>query len=312
MGLQPGAGLGVGTVVLSLMVPFVLILAITADRGRARREAVDIARQATLRRQELIDETARRTGPDLPALVGSLAVRLRMPLADISAETAALRRTASGLLSANQLALLDAIRSGARRMQDLNERLLDYAAADSTPLQLGEVNLTALAAESIADRHALSNGRTPRIAVRDLPTVRGDVSLLRQVFYSLIKNAVEHAVPGRPGRVTIVGVADGPSSYRIEVADCGTGIPAGSGARLFDAFYRHADERSLRAGLGLAVVRRVVQRHGGSVGVDANTGGGSRFWFSLPIQAPASAWPSCGGQRSVTEAPSTSRQPRRR
>jgi signal transduction histidine kinase len=287
VGLLPGAGVSWGLAVASIMVPLALILMIAADRDRVRREIVVLlaAREAHLRRQRIVDELLRRAGPDLPALVGSLAVRLRAPLADVSAEIAALQRESSAQFSAHQRSLLSGARTGVRRMQELNERLLDYAVADSVPLRLSDVHLTALAAEAAADRHALSAGQVPRITVSDLPRVRGDVTLLRQVLDDLIKNAVEYAVPGHPARVAITAVAAGPSAYRIEVEDCGIGVPAERRARLFEAFYQAHDGRSPSAGrgLGLAVVQRVVLRHGGTIGVDENPRGGCRFWFTLPV-----------------------------
>jgi signal transduction histidine kinase len=284
VGLLPGTHIGVAAVLIILLVA--LVLMITGDRNRVRREIaiVTAAGQAHLRRRHQVDIMLREPGPELPTLIGSMACRLREPLAEISTETEALREAAAALFSDEQHILLDGVRTAARRLQELNEKLLEYAAADSVALHPRDVDLTALAADVAAECRALSTGPPPRIIVSDLPTVRGDMTLLRQVLTNLVNNAVEHAMPGQPARVAITAAPKSPSAWRIEVTDHGVGIPAGDPALLFAAFCRadHDRPRWVNPGLGLAVVRRIVQRHGGTIGADANPGGGARFWFTLP------------------------------
>lgn len=287
----PGPVVGLSAVIVLIILLFLLVPAIAVDRNRIRREAAVVvaAGKAHRRRQELIDSLFREVGTGLPALVGSVAYRLRSPLAEMSTEAEALHREAAGLFTSDQRVVLDRMRADVRRLQELNEKLLDYATSDCVALHLSDVDLTVLAVLVAADRHALSTGPAPRIAVSDLPKVRGDASLLRQVLDNLVRNAVEHAIPGEPARVTITAVPVGPSAWRIEVADRGAGIPATNRTHLFEAFHRaHAGRpATTTAGLGLAEVRRIVQRHGGCVGADPNPGGGARFWFTLPTTGPA-------------------------
>jgi signal transduction histidine kinase len=282
--LLPGAEVGIGAV--SIILLFVLLLVITGDRNRARREIVTVAAASHthLRRQQSVDELFCKAGPGLSAFVGSVACQLRVPLAEISAEAEALRGEAAALFSDDQRVLLDGVRAGVRRLQELNEKLLDYAVVDGVALHLSDVDLTALAVDVAAERRALSGDKPPRIVVSELPSVRGDVTLLRQVLDNLVKNAVEHATPGQLARVAITAVPESPSAWRIEVTDHGVGVPPENVAHLFAAFYRAHDgrPRSANPGLGLAMVRRIVERHGGNVGFDANPGGGARFWFTLP------------------------------
>jgi signal transduction histidine kinase len=284
VGLLPGAHIGIAAMLIVLLVTLVML--ITGDRNRFKREIVTVAAagQAHLRRRCRADDMLREAGPELPELIGSMACRLREPLAEISTETEALRGAAAALFTDDQHVLLDGVRSAARRLQELNEKLLEYAAADSVALHLRDVDLTALAADVAAERRALSTGSPPRITVSDLPTVHGDVTLLRQVLTNLVTNAVENTMPGQPARVAITAAPEGSSAWRIDVTDHGVGIPAGNPAQLFAAFYRAHQERPRWAnpGLGLAVVRRIVQRHGGGIGADRNPGGGARFWFTLP------------------------------
>ncbi|BEL03996.1 hypothetical protein Q0Z83_021870 [Actinoplanes sichuanensis] len=293
MGHLPGAVVGISVGVIVTIQLSVLILAIVVDRNRIRRQAAVAvaAKRAQLHRRHPVDDLFREIGTGLPALAGSLACQLRSPLADMSAEAESLHREAPHLFDEHRV-LLENVRAGIRRLQEATEALLEYATADSIPLSLTDVDLTALAAFVVADRCALSIGPVPRVLVSPLPTVRGDAALLRQALDNLVRNAIEHAIPGRPAQVTIAAAQVGPSAWRIEVMDRGVGITTTNRAHPFAAFRRGRDDRrsSSGTGLGLAVVERVVQRHGGSTGADAVPGGGARFWFTLSAGGPVDQW----------------------
>jgi signal transduction histidine kinase len=281
--LSPDADLVVG-IALSVTLLLIVVRAITGDRDRARREVLVMggARQAHLHRRQFADSLLDDAGTDPPTWAGPVASRLRVSLADISAEADALRGEASGLLSARHHALLDGVRAGVRRLQELNENLTEYAMADSSAWHVGDVGLTALAAEVAADRRALSPGLAPRIMVSELPVVRGDVTLLRQVLDILVKNAVEHATPGHPAQVAITATRDGSVAHLVEVV--GSSTPDESRDHLAAPFHRDRHGRPLPSGsgLGLATASRIIRRHGGSIGAETGAGGGIRFWFTLP------------------------------
>ncbi len=217
---------------------------------------------------------------ELRALMTMASHDLKNPLAAVAARVEMLRAD-HGDLGDDFLADLDAIERGLHRMNRLTQELLDYARADRD-LDLTPSPLTELVADVVAD-HASTTGAAPVTVVGTLPTVVVDAPLLRHVLDNLVGNAIKYTPAGVVPDVEIRAhtLADGTS--RIEVADHGIGIPATEQPRIFDAFHRCANSGGYPGtGLGLNICQRIVERHGGRIGVESNTGGGSRFWFTLP------------------------------
>jgi signal transduction histidine kinase len=155
--------------------------------------------------------------------------------------------------------------------------------ADNLPLQLEDIDLTGLAAEECARTGA-------QLQVQAQPTVRADARLLRRLIRNLLENARRHGQgQGATGtavelwldQVLLVGVPHA----RITVDDNGPGVPAHLRDRIFEAFYRlpGASENEGGVGLGLALVRTIVQRHGGQVRCEGRPGGGARFVAEWPL-----------------------------
>jgi hypothetical protein len=108
--------------------------------------------------------------------------------------------------------------------------------------------------------------------------------MLRHVVDNLVGNALKYVQMGRPARIDITAGA-GPTGWtRIEVADRGIGIPDEDKPNIFETFHRARTAAGYAGtGLGLAICRRIVERHGGTIGVTDNPGGGTRFAFTLPL-----------------------------
>jgi signal transduction histidine kinase len=178
---------------------------------------------------------------------------------------------------------LERLYAGAQRMQVLIDDLLDYATADNRVLNTAAVDLDDLAHDVLRER--LTGSGQPAVIVDPLPTVDGDPTLLRQVLDNLIGNALKYTRYGREPYVHL-GCRPADGGWRIEVTDHGIGIPDDQRDSVFTAFTRAGGSEGYPGtGLGLAIVHRIIERHGGTVGVDANPGGGSRFWFTLPRTA---------------------------
>ncbi|HXZ09267.1 MAG TPA: ATP-binding protein, partial [Paraburkholderia sp.] len=131
--------------------------------------------------------------------------------------------------------------------------------------------------------------RGAHVIVHELPPVWGDPTALEQVFGNLLGNAVNYLDPSREGRIEIgtTAVPLGVSSLRIfYVKDNGLGIPEVAMPRLFSAFQRLHGNAAAGEGIGLALVRRVVERHGGRVWAESEEGVGTTFYLSLPQAAP--------------------------
>ncbi|WP_233829352.1 sensor histidine kinase [Paraburkholderia sp. ZP32-5] len=138
--------------------------------------------------------------------------------------------------------------------------------------------------------------RRARVSVGELPAVWGDPTALEQIFANLVGNAVNYLDPAREGRIEIgtTPAPPGVQSLRIfYVRDNGLGIPAIALPRLFNAFQRLHGNATAGEGIGLALVRRMVERHGGRVWAESKEGTGTTFYLSLP-EAGAAVGASAG------------------
>lgn len=173
--------------------------------------------------------------------------------------------------------------AGAEKMDALINGLLDYSRLTQSEPHLQPLNPRAIIAEVLQTLMETSSNRIPTVVVDPgLPEVVGDRILLHQVFQNLILNAIKFVDPDRPAQVRISGERRGDRAF-LSVTDNGIGIPAESQARLFRVFERLENARDYPGtGIGLAIVRRAVERMGGECGVESHVGKGSRFWLLLP------------------------------
>ncbi|MFF5227745.1 ATP-binding protein [Dactylosporangium sp. NPDC000521] len=188
---------------------------------------------------------------------------------------------------------VERVRQGAIRMRSIIDDLLAYTTARDAPLNLTDVDLRAVVESVVADRTALAPPMqlakastvalppTPRIHIGDLPHIKADPGLLRLVVDNLIGNAIKYTPAGQTPNIEVTALSD-PDCVILVVADRGIGIPDGHKARVFESFYRARPADYGGTGLGLAICRRIVERHGGSIAVEDNPGGGTRFCVSLP------------------------------
>lgn len=210
----------------------------------------------------------------LAHFAGQVSHDLKNPLTSISLSLETLELDVE---EPDQLDTVARARRGVDRMTDLINNLLEFAQQGEAP---GEdaVDL-AVEMESALDDLA---GRLPREQVRvgELPRVRGDASQLRSVMMNLIDNAAKFTAPGQQPSVEVDSVPiDG--HHRVEVRDRGRGVPEDKRERVFAPLAR-LDKTVEGSGIGLATCRRIVEAHGGRMGVDEREGGGSVFWFELP------------------------------
>ncbi len=232
---------------------------------------------------------------ELTAFAGVVAHDLRAPLAavhgfaEILAEDLASRGGNEDLEET-----LARLVGGLGRMSRLIDDLLAYATARDSPLKLEPVDLREVVDEVITERTAYLRGYAdagralgvgPDIAVGPLPVLQADAAMIRQVFDNLIGNAIKYTREHQPASVRITADPVGEGWADIHIADRGIGIPADQHAAVFDTFHRaHPGDSRPGTGLGLAICQRVVTRHGGSIAVDDNPGGGSRFHVRLPLE----------------------------
>ena len=217
-------------------------------------------------------------------LVATVAHEFRTPLTSLRMAIHLLAEQTVGPLNEKQLDLVDAAREDCERLQGIVDDLLDLARIRSGRLELHprEVSTELLLDQA---REATAEGseqrRTP-VEVQVEPgaeVVMADPDRIDLALTNLLTNAIRHGPPGRPVQVR---ASRGDGGVRIEVHDEGSGIAPEHQARLFEKFYRVPGSAPGGAGLGLSIVRDVVEAHGGKVGVQSTPGAGTTFWLELP------------------------------
>lgn len=229
-------------------------------------------------------------------LVATVAHEFRTPLTSLRMAIHLLAEQTVGPLDDQQLDLVGAAREECDRLQGIVDDLLDLARIRSGRLELHprEVSTELLLEQA---RHAVRDGTDQRQIPVELDVMPGaevvmaDPDRIDLALTNLIANAVRHGPPGRPVVVRAMRVGGG---VRIEVRDDGPGIAPEYQSRLFEKFYRVPGSEPGGAGLGLSIVRDVVEAHGGTVGVQSAPGKGTVFWIELP-----------DGQTGVGGAPAT-------
>jgi signal transduction histidine kinase len=262
----------------------IVVVALDAARlralGRARRSARE--RRAGLDRADRAERALRDRETELTGFAVAAGENLHAPLHTIAGFTDLLLEDAAPHLDEASRGFLNRIGRSTRRMLTLVDELLAYTATGDAALHLEPVDTQRLALDAAAARMDGLDGERPSIDVGDLPLVTADSTLVRQVLDQLMGNAVRFVRHGTAARVTVGATEQADGWWRIEIADRGIGVPAEHRDRIFAPFHRTPSAEGYPGtGLGLALCRRIVELHGGRIGVDANPGGGSVFWFTV-------------------------------
>jgi signal transduction histidine kinase len=218
-------------------------------------------------------------------LVHMLVHDLRAPLSGVSLVLESLSRTATQRPPGEIMDHLQAVAAAVHGVLQNLRVILDVSRLEEgkLPLHRSLLSATALIQESLLSLGGLTQGREIRVEAGATPMpVFGDRALCVRLIANLVDNALKHTPAGRP--ITIRAAA-GPAATRISVQDQGPGIPPEDRERMFDKFATGPIRKRTAAGssgLGLAFCRLVTLAHGGSIGVESETGSGSTFWVLLP------------------------------
>ncbi|MGC9526059.1 MAG: ATP-binding protein [Limnospira sp.] len=168
------------------------------------------------------------------------------------------------------------------RLQELIKNLLHYSRVGTkrNPFEMTDCNV--VLAETLTNLHLAIAESNAMINHDDLPTVFGDRVQLGQLFQNLIGNALKYQRPGVPPTVTISAVQKD-EMWQFGIYDNGIGIPAEQSDRIFQIFQRlHTSREYPGNGIGLAICRKIIDRHGGRIWVESEVGTGTSFYFTLP------------------------------
>lgn len=177
---------------------------------------------------------------------------------------------------------LERISQAAERMGSMIDDLLVLSRAGRRELKTERVELNALMREVREECLRDAAGRNIALKIGELPAVEGDGGLLRQAFVNLVGNAVKYSADVAEAVIEIGAAPTAGSMVEISVRDNGSGFDMAYAGKLFGVFQRlHTDERFSGTGIGLATVKRIIERHGGSVRTEAAVGLGATFYVTL-------------------------------
>ena len=235
--------------------------------------------QAVLR--AAYDELA-RSNSELEQFAYVASHDLQEPLRMIGSYTQLLERRYGDKLDADAREFMGFIVDGATRMKQLIEDLLAYSRVGTRGKELRPVPAQAALERALVNLRVAIESADARVTNDTLPEVSADDTQLTQLFQNLIGNAIKFRKPGEPIRVH-VGVQDAGAEWRFSVSDNGIGIEPQYYERIFMVFQRlHTRDEYPGTGIGLAICKKVVDRHRGRIWVESALGKGSTFHFTLP------------------------------
>jgi len=237
--------------------------------------------------QELEESVTKRTeqleaaNKELEAFSYSVSHDLRAPLRHINGFVEILQTSAKEALSDEDRELLDTIADSARHMGKLIDDLLNFSRMGRTELRFLPVKLDSIVQEALKEMRSEMQHREVDLKLGALPEVEGDPAMLRQVFINLISNALKYSRDRHPARIEISS-EETATEYVITVRDNGVGFDPAYAHKLFGVFQRlHSPQQFEGTGIGLAIVRRVIARHGGRVWAEGQVDQGAAFFISL-------------------------------
>jgi PAS domain S-box-containing protein len=252
-----------------------------AAEEKVRRLNVELEQRVNDRTAELA--AANR---ELEAFSYSVSHDLRAPLRHVNGFVDLLRQHTGGSLDPKGLRYMEVIADSAHRMGELIDDLLTFSRTGRAAMRPDAVNLEQLVTEVREAMRAETQGRRIEWKIGQLPVVSGDRAMLRQVLVNLISNAVKYTRGREPAEIAI-GAENRGGETAIFVKDNGAGFDMRYMDKLFGVFQRlHSEEEFEGTGIGLALVRRIISRHGGRTWAEGKVNEGATFWFSLPVREP--------------------------
>ncbi|MEU3062447.1 ATP-binding protein [Streptomyces subrutilus] len=229
-------------------------------------------------------EARRRTERSHAELIATVAHELRSPLTSVKGFTATLLAKWERFTDDQKRLMLETVDADANRVTRLITELLDISRIDSGRLEVRRQPIDVATAVGRHVQALTANGQAPErflVSVsRPLPDLWADPDKIDQILGNLLENAVRHG----EGTVTI-DVSPHEKGTAVTVSDEGPGIPEESMGRVFTRFWRGSKRGG--TGLGLYIVKGIVEAHGGTITVGRGPGGGAEFRFILPVSAPA-------------------------
>jgi len=254
-----------------------------AEEKRRRAEEEILKLNAGLERkvnERTFELTA--VNQELNEFTSSVSHDLRAPLRHVAGFVKLLEDELGSGLNKDARRYMEVIRAGAAKMGGLIDHLLEFSRMGRVELTQGRVDLAGLVDEARLEVLQEAAGKDIEWVIGALPEVGGDPNLLRQVLINLLGNAIKYTSKTDKPRVEISARREGRETV-VSVRDNGAGFDMKYADKLFRVFQRiHSDEEFKGIGIGLASVRRIINRHGGRTWAEGEVNKGAAFYFSLP------------------------------
>ena len=252
------------------------------------QQSESLKEDITARKQVEI-ELYERTGQledvnkELESFAYSVSHDLRAPLRAIDGFSHQVLKHYADKLDDEGKRYLTVVRENTQKMGQLIDDILAFSRMGRLEISMAEVSMEGLAHEVSEELKLGIAGRELAMQIKPLPPCRGDFAMLRQVWVNLLGNAIKFTRTKAAALVEVAGHAEGAENIYY-VKDNGAGFDMQYADKLFGVFQRlHGNEEFEGTGIGLAIVKRVVTRHGGRVWAESKVDEGATFYFALPI-----------------------------
>jgi light-regulated signal transduction histidine kinase (bacteriophytochrome) len=240
-----------------------------------------IERNKLVQEQKAITSELQRSNAELQQFVYVASHDLQEPLRMVTSFLSLMERTFKHQLDPKAKEYIDYALEGGNRMRDLINDVLAYSRLDAHGKKFAPVDMNAVIAEVLTTLRETIEENKADVTVDPLPTVAADESQMMQVMQNLIGNALKFHGPDRP----IIRISSSPEEreWTISVKDNGIGLDMADAEKIFLMFQRlnNRDEYP-GTGIGLAVAKKIVERHGGRIWVESKLGKGATFFFTIP------------------------------
>lgn len=249
----------------------------SSPRKRYERELKSLTKALEWRNTQL-----EAINSEMKSFTYSVSHDLRSPLRAVEGFARILAKEAETSISEKGAHALDRIRRNTAHMNSLIEDLLSLSRLGQQALDTKQVDMNEMVSSALSELTEERRAKNPEIRIGDLPACNADPGMLQQVFVNLIGNAIKYS-RDRENPYIEVGASLVAEEYVYYVRDNGAGFDPEYADQLFGAFQRlHSAEEFEGTGVGLAIVQRIINRHGGRIWAEGHIDNGAAFYFTLP------------------------------